>query len=104
MYFVTDISLCNFQPMAAGIFVAICFVFLFVQHATSQQACTDAITALGSSTNQCAANSMAICTGNCRDLYDNVIKECEDFNQVRRLGCAIDYIYGYARDDVCVFS
>ena len=55
--------------------------FLFVQLAASQDACTNASLALADAVDSCtptAENLTIICSGQCRDLIQDVIDNCPD--------------------------
>ena len=52
--------------------------FLLLQLAASQNdACQDAINALANDVAACTGSADAICTGQCRQYYDDIIKNCD---------------------------
>ena len=58
------------------------FAFAFVQLVSSQDACLNAQTALATNTGCVAAfatatDTSAICMGACRDLFDDIIDNCD---------------------------
>ena len=53
--------------------------FSFLQLAVGQDACTNAVTTLADNAQSCTAtaeNPRAICTGECRGYYDDIINNC----------------------------
>ena len=55
------------------------FALLLLQLAASQDdACQDAINALKAGAATCTGSVDAICTGQCRQYYDDVIENCDE--------------------------
>ena len=79
--------------MARVVLLSVVLAFLFIQLASSQNACQDAIATLTSNSARCIVveNPRTICSGDCRDFYEAIFDNCAA--EVSKLTIAI---YSYS--------
>ena len=61
----------------AQVLVTGLLAFLLLQLAASQDACQSALATLSANAADCTATVDAICTGQCRQYYDDIIANCD---------------------------